>query len=158
MTAKTNTPRLSMPLIVLLAFGSVTQAETMTAMTPTSINIFTTTDQPISIAKALAEQLPDIEVQIHQLDGIKKLEAYLSKGLPGDANKARDITLKRLGQVSKATRGQLEHSATALAEALQYGVQQYPAIVFDGELVVYGLTDLSVALMHYRHWQQGQMP
>ena len=38
---------------------------------------------------------------------------------------------------------------------MQYGVDRYPAIVFNGEAVVYGLTDLSNALDHYRTWQAG---
>jgi integrating conjugative element protein (TIGR03757 family) len=158
MTTKTNTHRLSLRLTLILAFGPATQAQTVDAMTPTSIDIFTTTNQPISKVHAFVNQLPDIEVQIHKLDGIKRFEVYLSAGLPGDTGNAKDIALKRLGQVSKATRHQLEHSATALAAALQYGVQQYPAIVFDGEFVVYGVTDLSIALAHYRQWQQGQTP
>ena len=127
-------------------------------MTPTSIDIFTTSDQAISAVNAIAEQLPGIELRIHRLDGIKQLEAYLSDGLPADADKARQLALERLQQLSKATRSQLEHSATALAQALQYGLEQYPAMVFDGELVVYGVTDLSVALKHYRHWQHGRTP
>ena len=147
-----------MPLTLILGLNPVAQAEGMTAVRPTSIDIFTTMDQPIGGAEAVAIQLPDTNVQIHKLDGIKQLEAYLSTDLPGNEGRARDIALKRLGQVSKTTRRQLEQSATALAKAMQHAVQQYPAIVFDGELVVYGLTDLSVALSHYRHWQRGQTP
>ena len=29
---------------------------------------------------------------------------------------------------------------------MQYGIDRYPAVVFDGEAVVYGVTDLTVAL------------
>lgn len=158
MATKTIAQRSSMLLTLMLALGSVTHAEVVTAMTPTSIDIFSTSDQPISVVDAFVHHLPDIEVRIHKLDGIKQLEAYLSEGLPAEPDKARERALERLQKVSKATRNDLQHSATALAQALQYGVEQYPAIVFDGELVVYGLTDLSAALIHYRHWRQGETP
>ncbi|MEA2093693.1 MAG: DUF1525 domain-containing protein [Pseudomonadota bacterium] len=42
-----------------------------------------------------------------------------------------------------------------LARALQYGIDRYPAIVFDGQLVVYGVTELGQALHQYYHWQGG---
>ena len=58
--------------------------------------------------------------------------------------------------MSKGARSQLQHAATSLATAVQYGLEKYPAIVFDGELIVYGLTDLSTALMHYRRWRAGE--
>jgi len=147
-----------MLLTLISAFGAATQAQTVDTMTSTSINVFTTTNQPISNVDAVVHQRPDITVQIHTLDGIKHLEDYLSQGLPGNADKARDIAIERLGHLSKATRHQLEQSATALAQALQYGVEQYPAMVFDGEVVVYGVTDLRIALAHYRQWQQVQTP
>lgn len=158
MTTMTNTLRLSMLLTLVPAFSAVTQAQTVYTMTPTSINVFTTTNQPISNLDAVVHQRPDIKVQVHTLDGIKRFEVYLSQGLPGNADKARDIAIERLGSLNKAMRRLLEQSATALARALQYGVEQYPAIVFDGEVVVYGITDLRIALAHYRHWQQVQTP
>ena len=148
----------SILLTLLLALGQITQADSVIAMAPTSIDIFTTTDQPINVIEVFPEQRPGIEVRIHKLDGIRQLEAYLSRGLPAVPDKAKHLVLERLQKLDKGTRSQLEQAATSLAKAVQYGVEQYPAIVFDGELVVYGLTDLSVALTHYRHWQHGETP
>ena len=99
-----------------------------------------------------------IAIQIHEVDAIKGLEDTLSQGLAADPDKAKRLVLERLQQLNNETRSQLEHSATALARAVQYGVEKYPAMVFDGEVVVYGLTDLSVALMHYRLWRSGETP
>ena len=125
-------------------------------MTPTSIEIFTTTDQRITAIDRFAVEHMDIAFQIYKLDAIKGLEDTLSEGLSADPDKAKRLVLARLQQLNKGTRSQLEHSATALAKAVQYGVEKYPAMVFDGELVVYGLTDLAVALMHYRLWRSGE--
>ena len=52
----------------------------------------------------------------------------------------------------------MQASATALAKAMQYGVDRYPAIVFDGQAVVYGVTDLKAALVHYQMWRTGAKP
>ena len=41
---------------------------------------------------------------------------------------------------------------------MQYGIDRIPAIVFDSQAVVYGVTDLSAALAHYQAWQSGRRP
>ena len=43
--------------------------------------------------------------------------------------------------------GELENAAIGLVKAMQYGLDRYPAIVFDGQFVVYGMTD-RVAATH----------
>ncbi len=156
MSRKTAAMKTNTVLTVLLFLSHAIQAEKPMVMTPTSIEIFTTIDQPISAIDTFVEKHPEIDVRIHKLDAIKQLEGKLSQGLSADPDKAKRLVLRKLQQLSKATRSQLEHSARSLAKAVQYGIEKYPAIVFDGELVVYGLTDLSAALMHYRHWQAGE--
>ena len=141
---------------LLIVLSQVTWAEKQMVVTPRSIEIFTTTDQPIHAIDRFVEKHMHVAIQIHTLDAIKGLEDTLSQGLAADPDKAKRLVLDRLQQLNKGTRSQLEHSATALAKAVQYGVENYPAMVFDGELVVYGLTDLSVALMHYGLWRAGE--
>ena len=141
---------------LLFVLSQLTWAEKHMVITPRSIEIFTTTDQPIHAIDRLVEKHMHIAIQIHELDAIKGLEYTLSQGLAADPDKAKRLVLDRLQQLDKGTRSQLEDSATALAKAVQYGVEKYPAMVFDGELVVYGLTDLSVAVMHYRLWRAGE--
>ena len=156
MTRNAAAIHVSTVFTVLFVLNQLTWAEKQMVMTPTSIEIFTTTDQPISAIDRFVEKHTEIAIQIHKLDAIKGLEDTLSQGLSADPDKSKRLVFERLQQLNKATRSQLEHSATALAKAVQYGLEKYPAMVFDGELVVYGLTDLSVALMHYRHWRSGE--
>ena len=156
MTRKTAAISTNTVVALLLVLSHVTQAEKLVAMTPTSIEIFTTIDQPISAIDTFVTKHPETDVRIQKLDAIKQVEDKLSQGLSADPDKAKGLVLERLQLLGKATRSQLEHSAKSLAKAVQYGVEKYPAIVFDGELVVYGLSDLSAALMHYRHWQAGE--
>ena len=155
-TTRTAAICTSTVLTLLFVLSQVTQAEMRAARVPTYIEIFTTADQPITAIDAVVQQYPDIVVRVHKLDAIKQTEEKLSEGLPADPDKAERLVLMRLQQLSKTTLSQLEHSATSLAKAVQYGVEKYPAIVIDGEFFIYGLIDLAVALTHYRHWQAGE--
>ena len=141
---------------LLFVLSQVTQAEKWAEMAPTRIEIFATADQPISAMDTVVQQYPDVVLRAHKLDAIKQTEDKLSEGLPADPLKAERLVLMRLQQLGKTTHGELEHSATSLAKAVQYGVEKYPAIVIDGQFVIYGLTDLAVALTHYQHWQAGE--
>ncbi len=142
--------------MLLFVLSQATQAGNRTALVPIHIEIFTTADQPISAMDALVQEYPDTVFRVHKLDAIKHTEDNLSEGLPADPEKAERLVLTRLQQLGKTTLGELEHSATSLAKALQYGVEKYPAIVIDGEFVIYGLTDLAVALGHYRRRQASE--
>ena len=37
---------------------------------------------------------------------------------------------------------------------MQYRLDRYPAIVFNGQAVVYGVTDVEDAFHRYRRWQE----
>ncbi len=154
-TTRTAAICTSTVLTLLFVLSQVAQAEKRTAMAPTYIEVFTTADEPITAMDTVVQQYPDIVLRVHSLDAIKRTEDKLSKGLPADPEKAERMVLTRLQQLGKTSHGELEHSATSLAKAVQYGVEKYPAIVIDGEFVIYGLTDLAAALTHYRHWQAG---
>ncbi len=66
--------------------------------------------------------------------------------------------MRRTQQLDEQTMAAVKNAAVGLSKAMQYGVDRYPAIVFDGEVVVYGLTDLSSALEYYRTWRAGARP
>ena len=156
MTRKTAAIHTGTALTLLLVLHPAAQADNRMAMTPKSIEIFTTGDQPISSSDVFLTEQSKIAVHIYKLDAIAQIETRMSQGLSADPERARRQVFERLQRLSKSTRSQLEHSAHSLTNAVQYGVKKYPAIVFDGELVVYGLTDLTVALMQYRRWQAGE--
>ncbi len=147
---------MSTVLTLLFVLSQVTQAEKRMAMAPTQIEIFTTADQPITGMDTVVQQYPDIVLRVHRLDAIKRTEDKLSEKLPADPDKAERLVHMRLQQLGKTVHRELQHSAMSLAKAVQYGVEKYPAIVIDGEFVIYGLTNLAVALTHYRHWQAGE--
>jgi len=136
---------------LLLGLGERSQADN--PVSASRMDLFITADQPIKRLDAFVLRHPEITLRIHTLDAIETLEDELSRGLPADPQRAKRLALARLQQLNKDTRSQLEHSATSIATALHYGVERYPAIVFDAKFVVYGLTDPLRALEHYRRWR-----
>ena len=92
-------------------------------------------------------------IEVYALDGIDRLEAGLSESLPIDPKAARRAVLERVSVVDSLRRGVAQRAALGLLNAAGYGIDRYPAIVFDGDAVVYGVTDMGEALRHYRLWQ-----
>jgi len=139
----------SLALAMLAASGSAAVDEPH--VLPRAIEVFVASD---TTAVERPRSLPGgISSRIYALDRIEQLEAGLSEGLPAEADAAQAEALRRLRAFDPETRHQLAQGATGLARAARYGLDRYPAIVFDGEAVVYGVTDLEVALEYYRAWR-----
>ncbi|MCP4993140.1 MAG: TIGR03757 family integrating conjugative element protein [Gammaproteobacteria bacterium] len=119
------------------------------------VEVFTTTDWevPWESVAGTNEAHKNIDVQSYELDGIQRFKAQLSSNLPTDPDQSKQIALQRIQQLDGQSTSNIQNAAVGLAKAIQYGVDRYPAIVFGGEVVVYGLTDLSPALDHYQAWQ-----
>ena len=90
------------------------------------------------------------------VDGLERFESRLSEGLPADTKAARAEALRRVQQLDDTRMAPAKNAAIGLAKAVQYGVDRYPAIVFDGRAVIYGVTDLVEALDRYDAWQREQ--
>ena len=123
---------------------------------PGLIEVFTVTGERITGQDVLLHDTPGegLEVHIYRLDGFKDLETRLSEHLPGDPEQARQMATDKLSQISETDRARLQRTAVGLARAIRYGIDRRPAMVFNGQAVVYGLTDLPAGLTQYRHWQR----
>ncbi|MEW8232454.1 TIGR03757 family integrating conjugative element protein [Candidatus Thiodiazotropha sp. LNASS1] len=120
------------------------------------MEVFTTKEQKIR-SDAHAESInPDqgIDLQVYLLDGIQQFESALSKKLPTDLKQAKQIALQRLQHLDAKLMAAMQQAAIGLTKATQYGVDRYPAIVFDGQAVVYGVTDVLTALAYYQAWRR----
>lgn len=93
---------------------------------------------------------------VYVIDRIHRLQAGLSRDLPGDPQAAREIVLERFGRIGTEEGQQLENAARGLVRAMRYGIDRYPAIVFDGQAVVYGVRDIEAARRIWRRWQAAQ--
>lgn len=120
------------------------------------IEVFTASDRPVAGAPApVSGPRPKApEIRIYVLDALHHLESRLSGDLPGDPRQARRLAFERLQKIHETDRARLQQAAVGLARAAHYGIDRYPAMVFDGHAVVYGLTDLEAARARYRRWQR----
>ncbi|MCG7977147.1 MAG: TIGR03757 family integrating conjugative element protein [gamma proteobacterium symbiont of Clathrolucina costata] len=125
-------------------------------MHPYLVEVFTTTDVPIAGEAGINRQALRGEKEFHdyELDGIRRTEEKLSEGLPADPEQSKRVVLQRFQQLSEEDRTRMQRAATGLAKVMQYGVDRYPAIVFEGQAVVYGVTDVQTAITHYRAWRR----
>lgn len=121
---------------------------------PVRIEVFTSGDLPIQPPTSDGVLLPT-QIEVYEIDGIASLESALSKGLPADPDGAQRLVRKRLGQVDRSQLDAARQSAAGLLNAAEYGIDRYPAVVFDSDTVVYGVIDLGEALRHYRMWKGG---
>jgi integrating conjugative element protein (TIGR03757 family) len=92
-------------------------------------------------------------VTVYVIDRIDQLQKALSKDLSTDPEKAKQEALHRFQTMDARLSQQLENAANGLVKAKHYGIDRYPAIVFDGEAAVYGVTDINAATQLYHQWQ-----
>jgi len=142
--------------IVLVLFAGVAQAGRPIEVNPHIVEVFTTTDVPIVGEVGTNSQVfhGQAEFHVYELDRIRRAEATLSQGLPADPEQSKRVVLQRFQQLREEDRTRMQRAAMGLAKAMQYGVDRYPAIVFDGQAVVYGVTDVQTAIAHYRTWRR----
>jgi integrating conjugative element protein (TIGR03757 family) len=96
-----------------------------------------------------------VETIHYEIDRISQLQSELSQGLPKDAEQAKQLVLQRFQSMDASVSQRLENSAKGLAQALHYGIDHTPAIVFDGQAVIYGVTDVDEAIKRYTQWHVG---
>jgi integrating conjugative element protein (TIGR03757 family) len=158
MIGKTQSIRfVALALVVLGLFaGGVARAGRSVEAHPYLVEVFTTADSPTAGEVGINKQalLGEKEFHVYELDGIRRTEEKLSKGLPADPEQSKRVVLQRFQQLNEEDRARMQRAAMGLAKAMQYGVDRYPAIVFDGQAVVYGVTDVQTALAHYRAWRR----
>ena len=95
-------------------------------------------------------------ITVYYIDRIDRLQKELSIDLPADPEAAKQTALHRFQRIDSHLSSELENAAKGLVQAMQYGIDRYPAIVFDGNAVVYGITDVRAATQRYRQWQAGE--
>jgi len=147
-------PALPHALLGLALFGPPLHSGAVQVAEPLSIEAFTTPEFPIS-GKGDRRLLGET-VTVHLVDGLEQFESALSEGLPNDAEAAKAEALRRIGELNETGIAPPKNAAIGLAKAVEYGVDRYPAIVFEGRAVIYGVTDLVEALDRYDAWQREQ--
>lgn len=145
-------------LVVLVLIADVAQAGRPAEVHPRLVEVFTTTELPVGGEVAITSEAAHAKMEFHvyELDGIQRIEAKLSEGLTTDPEKSKRVVLQRFQQLDEDDRARMQRAAIGLAMAMQYGVDRYPAIVFDGEAAIYGVTEIGEALHRYQQWREGR--
>ncbi|MEE9476547.1 MAG: TIGR03757 family integrating conjugative element protein, partial [Roseateles sp.] len=80
----------------------------------------------------------------------------LSQGLPSDPNKAAQIAQQRMRAMGAGLQERASNAATGIGLATQYGVDRMPAVVVNGQAIVYGVTDVAEAVRLFLKSAQAQ--
>jgi len=93
--------------------------------------------------------------QLFNLDAVDRIEQRLGKNLPADEDKALVLMKQRIAAVGQnQLNKELREAYQALILAMKYGLDRYPAVIFDQQVIVYGVTDLHAATKQYRQWSK----
>ncbi len=123
-----------------------------------ALEVFTTSQRPVvALApKSATNALFDYAVTVYEIDGLQFIERKLSHDLPIDRGQSQHLAMQRLRRLEEPEVRGMRAAAMGLAKAMQYGIDRTPAVVFDGEAVVYGMADVSAAVEAYEAWQTDQ--
>ena len=120
---------------------------------PTRIEIISDSTHPVADVSLVQAQLGRAaSIRYFEIDAQARLDEALSKNLPPNPEQARATALQRIQALDRTKlEEELSESLDGLLLAQRYGIDRYPAIVFDeGKIVVYGVTDLREAVNLYR--------
>ncbi len=145
-------------LVLVILAGNAVKAAQIGVVVPAVVEIFTTSDLPFTgkAATNADSGRSRIELQAYQLDGIQRIETKLSEDLTADTEQSKQVVLQRFQQLHEEDRAWMQRAAMGLAKAMQYGIDRYTAIVFEGEVALYGVTDIGEALHRYQQWREGR--
>lgn len=97
------------------------------------------------------------DARVYLLDALEVLDRELSAGLPANEREAQAMVRRRLqgmGTAKLAERTRL--GAEGIVQAARYGIDRVPAVVVNGEAVIYGVTDIDAARGIYQRRQRKQ--
>lgn len=120
---------------------------------PSRIEIISDATHPVENVAVVQKQLGSgASVRYFTIDAQARLDEALSNDLPVDPQQARAIALKRIQALDRpGLAKELSESFEGLLLAQRYGIDRYPAVVFDeGKSVVYGIADLREAVRLYQ--------
>ncbi len=94
----------------------------------------------------------DAVVTQHDLAAPVLLEHAFSVGLPANPVQAEAMAKAWFKANQAKLSEQLKAAYAGHTKALNYDLKKYPAWVFDGRAIVYGVTDLREGLAIYQEW------
>ncbi|QEA39627.1 TIGR03757 family integrating conjugative element protein [Pistricoccus aurantiacus] len=103
------------------------------------VEVFTIAGEPVI-------HVPD-DAAVIELDAPARLDARLSRDLPTDSERAKQVLQSRMsGPQWRAMLERYRALHLGVARAWMLGIEKVPAVVVDGQYVVYGEPDVGLAL------------
>lgn len=139
-------------VFVVISGLACTGVQAASSLWPESVLVVTSDKYPVATPDAFKSYIP--KVTLLNLDSVYQIENRLSEGLPANEKLATAEFHRRVEAIGKAQlESALRNAYQSVGAAMAYRLDRYPAIIFDEQLVIYGLTDLSQALEKYRQWR-----
>jgi integrating conjugative element protein (TIGR03757 family) len=120
------------------------------------IEVITGVSWPLSGVQALQRQ--GYTIKVYNLDDGKRLVKSLARNLPPNQAAAKQQLLEHFDRLGKSrVRAQFMQAFQGQIISAQYGINRFPAVVFDhGQAVIYGVTDMHSALRRYVSWRKNR--
>lgn len=99
---------------------------------------------------------PDVKVAIYDLATPKHIGQMLSVGLPANPEAARILAEQSIKANRNSLTSELKSAYQGHTKAMDYGLTHYPALVFNGKAVIYGISDVEEGIKRYQTWQAAQ--
>ena len=152
-----STPRASLPvractaaMALAVALGPaapVHAAAQGTSAAVTSVEVFVNS----AMVVALPPAPQGYQLTVHRMDQLENVTRALNQRIPrGDATVARRWFADNEARIKRELTPAATATANAINRANYYKLDRIPAVVVNRRTVVYGVTDVAVALQHYQ--------
>ena len=138
-----------------IVFATLSILEAGADALPQSIVAITSNQRPIHPVdwNSTSPSENNLEITILTLDAVQSIQDQLSEGLPNDEALARALVQQKIAELGRSKlEDELRAAYLPLGTMMAYGLDRYPVIIFDKQAVIYGMTDLSLAINRYRQW------
>ena len=138
-----------------IVFAALSILEAGADALPQSIVAITSNQRPIQSVnwKSASPSKNNPEITILSLDAVQSIQDQLSEGLPNDETLARASVQRKIAEIGRSKlEDELRTAYLPLSTMMAYGLDRYPVIIFDKQAVIYGMTDLSLAINRYHQW------
>lgn len=139
---------LSIPLY--LGIQSPIRAEAL------SIEAFTDNSRFPVVWRVKPDVAQDVKAAIYDLATPKHIGQMLSVGLPANPEAARILAEQSIKANRNSLTSELKSAYQGHTKAMDYGLTHYPALVFNGKAVIYGISDVEEGIKRYQTWQAAQ--
>lgn len=139
-------------LLIIILYCQVSYCEVIQ-----KVEVFTNRPGALQEISNQAGRTRTFELVIHDLGAVDHWEAEFSEGLSSNEETAR---MQVQTKIEKMGNEVFEQQVLAAYEPLQRSIElnlmEYPAVVINGEQVIYGTDSVDLAIQRYLKWVQSR--